>query len=231
LNDIWGGIKEAGKVAKDFFSLKSPSETKALFQGVERDLDAPLHPSTFNTYLQHNREMEIQGIESSYDKWLAQGKKPGGEGAQVTDIYMLLVIRGDASAEMLLVRADVTQVNLIGKVPVIPAMTLELPSAEGYTTLWRAVENPELDDILKYGDYNIHPNSIFKRFALGEKSLDDFIAANPGRTYTKTSISIPTLKLDHMVPHADTGGVGNAVGIDVHEHPEFYDSFNGVDFH
>ena len=66
-------------------------------------------------------------------------------------------------------------------------------SEGGITRLWRAVEPEELADVKRFGDYNIHPNSTFKRFAFDEKSLDDFIKANPGRTYKKTYIeSMPT---------------------------------------
>ena len=96
------------------------------------------------------------------------------------------------------------------------------------TRLWRALEPKELADVQKYGDYNIHPNSAFKRFAFDEKSLDEFIAANPGRNYTKTYIDIPTDKLKKMVEHPDPGGVGRSIGIDVYETPEFYDWFDGV---
>nr|WP_306108701.1 hemagglutinin repeat-containing protein [Pseudomonas sp. Fl4BN1] len=96
------------------------------------------------------------------------------------------------------------------------------------TRLWRAVEPEELADILKYGDYNIHPNSTFKRFGFDEKSLDDFIKANPDRTYTKTYIEIPKDFLDKVYRHDDPGGAGKAIGIDVYEFPEFYDLFNKV---
>ena len=102
------------------------------------------------------------------------------------------------------------------------------PNNPEKTRLWRAVENEELADVTRYGDYNIHPNSTFKRFAFDEKSLDDFITANPGRTYTKTYIDIPKEKLELMYQHADTGGVRTAIGIDVYEHPEFYDWFEKV---
>ena len=96
------------------------------------------------------------------------------------------------------------------------------------TRLFRAVEKAELDDVLRYGDYNIHPNSTFKRFAFDEGSLDAFIKANPGRNYTKTFIDLPTEKLDFMIKHGDPGGVGKAIGIDVFENPQFYDWFKGV---
>jgi hypothetical protein len=105
----------------------------------------------------------------------------------------------------------------------------EVTSAGGGTTrLWRAVEPPELQDVVKYGDYNIHPNSTFKRFAFDEASLDKFIEANPTRSYTKTYIDIPTENLGQMYQHADPGGVGQSIGIDVYEHPEFYDWFDQV---
>jgi RHS repeat-associated protein len=100
--------------------------------------------------------------------------------------------------------------------------------AENTTRLWRAVEPSELQDVLKYADYNIHPNSTFKRFAFDEASLDDFIKANPGRDYTKTFIDLPTEKLDLMYRHSDPGGVGKSIGVDVYETPEFYNWFNGV---
>lgn len=106
-----------------------------------------------------------------------------------------------------------------------------LPAAESLpktTRLFRAVEKAELDDVLRYGDYNIHPNSTFKRFAFDEGSLDAFIKANPGRNYTKTFIDLPTEKLDFMIRHGDPGGVGKAIGIDVFENPQFYDWFKGV---
>jgi hypothetical protein len=96
------------------------------------------------------------------------------------------------------------------------------------TRLFRAVEGAELKDVLRYGDYNIHPNSTFKRFAFDEGSLDAFIKVNPGRNYTKTFIDLPTEKLDFMIRHGDPGGVGKAIGIDVFENPQFYDWFKGV---
>lgn len=99
----------------------------------------------------------------------------------------------------------------------------------GTTRLWRAVEPEELADVVKYGDYNIHPNSTFKRFAFDEGSLDNFIKANPGLDYTKTFIDVPTENLSQMYRHADPGGVGKAIGIDVYEKPQFYDWFNKVE--
>lgn len=101
-------------------------------------------------------------------------------------------------------------------------------SAEDLTRLYRAVEPDELADVLKYNDYNIHPNSTFKRFAFDESSLDDFIKANPNRTYTKTFVDVPTQKLDQMYRHDDPGGVTKAIGIDVYENPQFYDWFDKV---
>ena len=58
--------------------------------------------------------------------------------------------------------------------------------------MWRAIEPEELADVKRLGDYNIHPNSTFKRFAFNEQSPDDFILANSERTYTKTYIDVPT---------------------------------------
>jgi filamentous hemagglutinin len=101
-------------------------------------------------------------------------------------------------------------------------------SAPSTTRLYRAVEPGELADVVKYGDYNIHPNSTFKRFAFDEGSLDDFIKANPGRDYTKTFIDVPTENLGQMYRHADPGGVGRSIGIDVYENPHFYDWFDKV---
>src|SRR5260370_20124152 len=69
--------------------------------------------------------------------------------------------------------------------------------------LFRAVEGEELKDVLRFGDYNIHPNSTFKRFAFAEGDLDAFIQGNPGRSYTKTFVDIPTSKLQFMFEHAD----------------------------
>lgn len=86
----------------------------------------------------------------------------------------------------------------------------------------RAVEADELADIRLLGDYNIHPNSTFKRFAFSEGDVDVFIKANPGRSYTKTCVDLPTDKLRFMTEHPDPGGVGRAIGIDVYETPEFY---------
>lgn len=111
--------------------------------------------------------------------------------------------------------------------------TTVIPSAakgagSSTTRLFRAVEADELADVMKYGDYNIHPNSTFKRFALEESSLDDFIKANPNRSYTKTSIDVPTENLGQMYRHGDPGGVGKAIGIDVYENPHFYDWFDKV---
>lgn len=101
-------------------------------------------------------------------------------------------------------------------------------ASAGTTRLWRAVEPEELADVRRFGDYNIHPNSTFKRFAFDEKSLDNFINANPGRNYTKTYIDVPTDKLKYMTEHPDPGGVGRGIGIDVYETPEFYSWYNQV---
>ena len=95
------------------------------------------------------------------------------------------------------------------------------------TRLWRAVEAEELADIRRFGDYNIHPNSTFKRFAFSEADLDAFIKANPGRAFTKTFVDLPTNVLRFMTEHPDPGGVGRAIGIDVYERPEFYNWFLG----
>jgi len=109
------------------------------------------------------------------------------------------------------------------------AASSQATTVEGGTTrLWRAVEPPELQDVLRYGDYNIHPNSTFKRFAFDEESLINFIKANPDRSYTKTFIDVPSENLDLMYRHADPGGAGPSIGIDVYEHPEFYDWFDQV---
>lgn len=67
-----------------------------------------------------------------------------------------------------------------------------------------------------------------KRFAFDERSLDNFIGANPGKTYTKTYIDVPTNKLKSMTRHPDPDGVGRSIGIDVLETPEFYRWFDGV---
>jgi RHS repeat-associated protein len=98
----------------------------------------------------------------------------------------------------------------------------DAPSADT-TRLWRAVEAEELQDLHRFGDYNIHENSVFKRFAFDEASLDAFAKANPERSYTKTYFDLPNDKLQHMVEHGDPRGVGRAIGIDVYETPEFYD--------
>jgi len=98
----------------------------------------------------------------------------------------------------------------------------------GTTRLWRAVTDKELEDIMRYGDYNIHQNSTFKRFAFTERDVDNFIRANPMQHYTKTYIDLPTDKLQLMFQHDDPGGVGKAIGIDVYEHPEFYNWFEDV---
>ncbi|GMU02759.1 hypothetical protein KH5H1_68790 [Corallococcus caeni] len=110
------------------------------------------------------------------------------------------------------------------------ATTLTRNAEEGVKKirLWRAVEPEELADVRRFGDYNIHPNSTFKRFAFDEQSLDAFAKANPGRSYTKTYIDLPTDKLKFMYEHPDPGGVGKSIGIDVYETPEFYKWFNGV---
>jgi filamentous hemagglutinin len=94
--------------------------------------------------------------------------------------------------------------------------------------LWRAVEPGELADVKRLGDYNIHPNSTFKRFAHSESAPDDFIRANPDRSYTKTYIDLPTDKLIQTCRHPDPGGVGQSIGIDVYENPQFYEWFDGV---
>jgi len=109
-------------------------------------------------------------------------------------------------------------------------LTAECPCApkDGATRLYRAVEDEELADVKKYGDYNIHPNSTFKRFAFDEASLDSFIKANPSRNYTKTYVDVPSEKLQQMHCHPDSGGVGKAIGIDVYESPDFYDWFGKV---
>lgn len=101
-------------------------------------------------------------------------------------------------------------------------------SAEGFTRLWRAVEADELADIYRFGDYNIHPNSTYKRFGLSEQSLDDFIGANPDRSYWKTYVDVPNYELSRMDYLPDPGGAGNYYGIDVFENPDFYGSMGKV---
>ena len=134
--------------------------------------------------------------------------------------------RGVAGASLY---ANALTAGLLPNLGPIARQADELPEvAEGMTRLWRAVEPEELADVQRLGDYNIHPNSTFKRFAFDELSLDDFARANPDRSYTKTFIDIPTNRLDEMYEHADPGGVGRAVGIDVYEHPEFYEWFEQV---
>jgi len=54
------------------------------------------------------------------------------------------------------------------------------------------------------------------------------LRANPGRTYVKAYIDLPNDKLQLMFEHADPGGVGGSVGIDVFDNPQFYDWFGGV---
>ncbi|MGK3997606.1 RHS repeat-associated core domain-containing protein [Sorangium sp. So ce1024] len=47
------------------------------------------------------------------------------------------------------------------------------------TRLWRTVEAEELAELRQFGDYNLHPNSTFKRFAFSEADVDAFMKANP----------------------------------------------------
>jgi len=101
-------------------------------------------------------------------------------------------------------------------------------TGEGFTRLWRAVEADELADVYRFGDYNIYPNSTYKRFGLDEQSLDDFIGANPDRQYWKTYIDVPNSEISRMDYLPDPGGAGNYYGIDVYENPDFYDSFDAV---
>jgi filamentous hemagglutinin len=131
---------------------------------------------------------------------------------QVEDFHTCFVAQGGSQAPPILVHNASNYSSL----------------APGYTRLWRAVEPKDLADVMKYGDYNIHPNSTFKRFAFSESDVNNFIITQPGRVYTKTFVDIPSEYLSRMVRHSDPGGVGSAIGIDVYEFPEFYEWFSGV---
>jgi hypothetical protein len=102
------------------------------------------------------------------------------------------------------------------------AAEAEAMAAEGeVVTLWRAVELPELKDILRFRDYNIDFNSTFKRFFDSEALVRRYIAANPNTQYFLTYIRLPVQYLSQMEQHPDFG-IGTAFGIDVWLQPEFY---------
>jgi RHS repeat-associated protein len=100
----------------------------------------------------------------------------------------------------------------------------------GTTRLWRAIGERELADVVKFGDYHLHYNSTFKRFAFLEDDMNAFIRANPNKSYAKTYIDLPNERLMSMDTHpwGDFGGRDFAIGIDVWERPDFYEWFGEV---
>ena len=94
-------------------------------------------------------------------------------------------------------------------------------SCDEYTRLYRAVEPEELADIRRFGDYNISNISTYKRFYENADDMNRFVAAQPGRNFTRTYIDVPTEYANRM-HRMPIGGEGMVRGIDVYENPDFY---------
>jgi len=185
-------------------------------------IDTP--KSIVNGFADLIRTLRSEGLEEVVAETMPELYQLTTQWDQITDetkCYLMGRVVGEYGAG---IASGVGATKIVNKLRALKAAE----TAPGTTRLWRAVEPAELKDVMKYGDYNIHPNSTFKRFAFDEGSLDTFIKANPDRTYTKTFVDLPNDKLKFMYEHADPGGVGRSIGIDVYEKPEFYDWFNKV---
>lgn len=80
-------------------------------------------------------------------------------------------------------------------------------------TLYRAIGETELNDLLKFGDYGLSPNQSGKYFALTEQGMIDFAKSsfNEGRQMTLTSTNIPSSWLEKGFQFFDSGGAGQSV--------------------
>jgi hypothetical protein len=103
------------------------------------------------------------------------------------------------------------------------------------TTLYRAVDEKELNDVLRYGDYGLSPHGGGKYFAKTEEGAVQFSQSsfNAGKRMTLTSVEVPTSWLEKRYHFYDPGGGNDSIHfddetlIDLYEHmrlPEILDA-------
>ncbi|HVB25418.1 MAG TPA: hypothetical protein VNG51_26010, partial [Ktedonobacteraceae bacterium] len=99
-------------------------------------------------------------------------------------------------------------------------------------TLYRAVDQKEFNDVLRYGDYNLSPHGGGKYFSFTEEGTQQFANSsfNAGRNMTVTSIDVPRSTLESMIetgdayPFFDSGGGNESIHIADEALPDFYEA-------
>ena len=96
----------------------------------------------------------------------------------------------------------------------------------GTMTLYRAVGQSELSDVLRFGDYGLSPSGGGKYFSLSRGGAQDFMNSsfNAGRKMTLTSIEVPNGMLQRGFTFFDTGGAGASVHFADEVLPDLYQS-------
>ena len=107
-----------------------------------------------------------------------------------------------------------------------------LSEAKGkVVTLYRAIGEAELQDVLRYGDYDLNPHGGGKYFALDEAGARRFASTsiNNGLRMTITSIQVPESILEQGDRIYDPGGGGASIHFSDAELPDIYRSSNPVE--
>jgi hypothetical protein len=94
----------------------------------------------------------------------------------------------------------------------------------GTTTLYRAIGESELDDVIRLGDFGLSPSQAGKYFAFTEKGAVEFAnhPFNAGRRMTVTSIDVPNSMLRRGHIFNDPGGAGRSIHFADNVLPELY---------
>jgi RHS repeat-associated protein len=81
------------------------------------------------------------------------------------------------------------------------------------TTLYRAIGEEELQDVLRFEDYGLSPHQGGKYFSLTEQGARDFAntSFNAEQKMTITSMEVPSKWLDKGFRFYDPGGAGDAI--------------------
>ena len=92
------------------------------------------------------------------------------------------------------------------------------------TTLYRAVDVPELNDVLHLGDYNLAPSEGGKYFSFSEEGTRQFAESsfNAGRKMTITSVEVPNSILEKGYRFFDPGGGNDSIHFADEVLPELY---------